>query len=181
MVMRRLAVALFAVFCSSGAGADEVAFRESSLSNGAQPPSTSSVESLAATRERPLFSPSRRPPPAAAPVHVDAAPSLPPPRPLPPPAITLIGVIAATNGSFAVVRVGQNKQPTPVHVGDNIDGWNVIQIADIEVTLTRDGRVATFALFKGGSFRPGIGTITQRMAASQTKVEDRWARRRTAD
>src|SRR5205085_12702922 len=63
------------------------------------------LSTLSATRERPLFTPSRRPPaPAIAgppPVEPVAAPAAPPPEP-DRPQLTLVGAVAGDSGGIAI-------------------------------------------------------------------------------
>ncbi|HVX92442.1 MAG TPA: hypothetical protein VG985_04395 [Xanthobacteraceae bacterium] len=68
------------------------------------PVAAQSLERLSATRERPLFSPTRRPP--APPPPPPAISRAAPPPPSPPPGIALFGIITDAQGPFAMVRVG---------------------------------------------------------------------------
>jgi hypothetical protein len=101
-----------------------------------------SLADLSATRDRPLFSPTRRPPPPPA-----VAAAEPPPPPAPPPSILFSGVIMDTKGALAIVRPSASARPIYVHVGDAVAGWKVGQIERRTMTLSLDGRTATFTLF----------------------------------
>ena len=90
-----------------------------------------SFSELNATRDRPLFSPTRRPPPP----------------PAPPPAVLFSGVIMDTKGALAIIRADASARPMFVHVGDVVSGWKVGQIERRKLTLSLDGRSATFTLF----------------------------------
>lgn len=106
-----------------------------------------SIESLAATRERPLFSPTRRPPaPPRAPV-VAAAPPPPPPPPPEPPAVTFFGVVAEGDGARALVRAGPENESLRVRVGDRIGDWAVSDIDRRRLVLSFGDRLETFTLF----------------------------------
>jgi hypothetical protein len=100
---------------------------------------------LAATRDRPLFTPSRRPP--APPVVARVA--APPPPPPSPPDIALYGTLVDRDGASAIVRKGSEK-PIHVRVGDQVDGWAVTEIGERQIVLALDERSATFAMFNGG-------------------------------
>ena len=96
---------------------------------------------LLATRDRPLFSPNRRPP-APPPAPIAAAP----PPPAPPPDVTLLGVVIDRERARAIVRSGSAKIER-VQIGDDIGGWKVSQIEGRRLLLALDGREAAFTLF----------------------------------
>src|SRR5829696_1004613 len=74
-----------------------------------------SLDGLSATREKPLFAPTRRPPgpPPPPPPPVAHAPP-PPPPPAPPPALTFYGVVTEGDGARALVRGPANEGPLSV-------------------------------------------------------------------
>jgi hypothetical protein len=100
---------------------------------------------LSATRDRPLFSPGRRPP-APPPAPVAAAP----PPPAPPPDVTLLGVVVDRERARAIVRSGSAKIER-VQIGDDIGGWKVSRIEGRRLLLALDGREAAFTLFDRAS------------------------------
>jgi hypothetical protein len=106
-----------------------------------------SIDSLSATRERPLFSPTRRPPapPAAAPPPMvrRAAPA-PPPSP---PGVVLLGVVIGADTASAFVRSEPPDKTLRVGIGDDIGGWKVSQIERRELVLSLGDRSATFKIF----------------------------------
>src|SRR5262249_50371559 len=99
-----------------------------------------------ATREHPLFSPTRRPPPP--PVVHNAEPPPPPP---PPPTVALFGVVMDGDEARAIVRTGAAANVMRVRVGDDIGGWKVAEIDGRRLVLVLDDRVATFTMFAGNS------------------------------
>jgi len=113
------------------------------------PPASAAVSPLAAqpfdrlsaTRERPLFSPTRRPP--APPPEIAA----PPPPPPPPPTIVLLAVVMDGEEARAVVRAGPEAKIMRVGIGDDIGGWKVGQIEARQLVLSRDDRSAKFTMF----------------------------------
>jgi len=116
---------------------------------GAAPPSplaAQPLDRLSATRERPLFSPTRRLPPTP----VVSAPQPPPPPP-PPPDVALFGIVMESDEAHAVVRTGADGKIMRVRVGDDIGGWKVAQIEGRRLVLSRDDRIATFMMFAGNS------------------------------
>jgi hypothetical protein len=109
------------------------------------------LDRLSATRDRPLFSPSRRPP-APPPPPVERVPEAA--APPPPPNVTLFGIVIDGDRARAIVRSGTAKIAR-VQIGDDIGGWKVSQIEERRLVLLLDGRLATFALFSPeGGRRP---------------------------
>jgi general secretion pathway protein N len=116
------------------------------------PVAAQSLEKLSSTLNRPLFSPSRKPPaPPSPPPVVQAAPA--PAAPLSPPNLVLFGVVMGGEGARAVVRTGADKMMLRTRVGDEIEGWKVSQIEPRKVVLSHEGRLATFTLFTDDRMR----------------------------
>jgi hypothetical protein len=141
------------------------------------PVAAQSLDELSATLERPLFSPSRRPPaPPPQPQAVEtAATPAPPPSP---PNLVLVGVVMDGEGARAIVRNGTDKKIQRAQIGDDIDGWKVSQIDGRKVVLSLDGRFATFTLFSsdrerleapGGSM-PGAESKTSKPQGEAQQV-----------
>jgi hypothetical protein len=106
------------------------------------PLATQPLDRMSNTRDRPLFSPTRRPP--APPPVVAAAPP-----PLPPPDVALLGVVMDGEEARAVVRTGPAAKILRVGIGDDIGGWKVGQIEARQLVLLLDGRTAKFTMFAG--------------------------------
>jgi len=120
----------------------------------ANPLAAPSLNRLSATRERPLFTPSRRaapPPPVASAAPAESAAS--------PPQIALLGVIIAVEGPRAVINDMASNKIVRVRIGDEIDGWKVRQIDERLLVLWRDGRSASFKLFNGERVKPSGQTV----------------------
>jgi hypothetical protein len=109
------------------------------------------LDRLSATRERPLFSPSRRPPARPSTPIIAAAP------PPPPPKLILFGIVMDSDEARAVVGVGTADKTRRVRIGDDIGGWKVTQIEERQLVLSLDNRSATFTLFSGRHAGPGEG------------------------
>jgi general secretion pathway protein N len=103
-----------------------------------------SLGELTATRDRPLFSPTRRPVPP--PMVAEAEPSAAPPPPAPPD-ILFSGVVMEKKGALAIIRMDASSAPMFVRVGDAVSGWKVGQIARRQMVLQLGRRSATFSLF----------------------------------
>ena len=106
------------------------------------------LSSLSATRERPLFLPSRRAPAPAVAGPVAAAPPPPPPKPAEPeqPPLQLIGAIAGGNEGFAVFLDQSNNNIVRLRTGQNHDGWVLRSVKGREAILEKDKRTATLVL-----------------------------------
>jgi general secretion pathway protein N len=85
------------------------------------------LSALSATRDRPLFSASRRPPIVALPVVApppqkqEALAPPPPERPL----LTLIGTIVSPEASVAMLQGSNTEAISRLRVGQENDGWQV--------------------------------------------------------
>jgi general secretion pathway protein N len=114
------------------------------------PLATQTLESLSASRDRPLFSPSRRPY-APPPTAVRRAPASPPPTP---PALVLLGIVVDADGARAFVRAAEGKT-VRLRIGEEISGWSVAQIEQRRLVLSLADRNAVFTLFGGARSKRG--------------------------
>jgi hypothetical protein len=108
------------------------------------------LSQLPETRDRPIFSPSRRPPPVAA--AVNAAPVKPPPRKreIRPPQLSLVGTIASEDESFAIFLDQATKAALRLRIGEDYQGWKLQAIRGREVTMQKDEQTAVFTLPEPG-------------------------------
>jgi hypothetical protein len=99
------------------------------------------MASLTGTRERPMFSPTRRPPPGR------SAVALPPPVIVPPDRLTLslVGAVTGEN-AIAIFRDESTKAIVRLRIGQSHSGWSLEHVTQREATLRRDGEIATLAL-----------------------------------
>src|SRR3954466_5211975 len=107
------------------------------------------LSALTATRERPLFLPSRRAPaPAVAGTPVAAAPPPLPPAAAEPeqPPLTLVGAIASETEGFAVFLDQATNNVIRLKTGQDHSGWVLSSVKGREATLTKDRRSETLAL-----------------------------------
>jgi general secretion pathway protein N len=107
------------------------------------------LSSLSVTRERPLFSASRRAPapPVAAPPVIQARPAPPPPPPQEParPRLSLVGTVGGEQG--IAVFVDQATQAiVRLRTGEGHDGWVLRTVGGREVTLQNDHDTAILTL-----------------------------------
>jgi hypothetical protein len=124
------------------------------------------LERMSNTRDRPLFSPTRRPP--APPPVVAVAPPPPPP----PPDVALLGVVMDGEDARAVVRTGPAAKILRVGIGDDIGGWKVGQIEAKQLVLLLDGRTATFTMFTGNNTKApsNVGAVVPSWGAPPQNV-----------
>ena len=105
---------------------------------------------LSGTRDRPIFSPSRRP----APVVADTEPVVvkPPPRKkeIQPPPLSLVGTIASDDESFGIFIDQSTKTALRLKVGEDYQGWKLLKIRGREVTMQKDQQAAVLTLPQPG-------------------------------
>jgi hypothetical protein len=115
------------------------------------------LATLSNTRERPIFSSSRRPPPpAVASVSVAKTPAPPPPKPptVERPQLSLVGTIAGSDESFGIFVDQTTKTAMRLKLGENYQGWKLRSVQGREVTLERDQQTTILSLPQ-----PGTGTV----------------------
>jgi hypothetical protein len=106
------------------------------------------IASLSVTRERPLFSVSRRPPPpspaAPAPPATNAVSSAPAKPERPP--LTLQGTAIGKPRDIALVLDEVAKSSVSLRVGEAVQGWYLRSVDHHAVTLRKDDRIVIIAL-----------------------------------
>ncbi|MEI2736763.1 MAG: hypothetical protein V9G24_19630 [Rhodoblastus sp.] len=103
------------------------------------------LETIAATRDRPLFTQSRRPPPLAeARPASDATPILGPGAP----PFSLVGTVVGDREKFAVMLETGSQNVLRLPLGASASGWRVAEVAARSVTLTRGPQSVTLELPK---------------------------------
>jgi general secretion pathway protein N len=106
------------------------------------------LSAITATRDRPLFSVSRRPPAPA--IEGNAQPAQAPAAtaPAPPerPAVKLIGTILSPATSVVLLRDSATQAVTRLHVGEATSGWRVKTISFSSVTLEKGEQSAVLGL-----------------------------------
>jgi general secretion pathway protein N len=104
-----------------------------------------------ATRDRPIFSPSRRPPsaavaPVAVPKFVAGPKATEPERPQ----LTLVGTIASDEDGFGIFVDQSTKAVLRLKVGEDFQGWKLRSVQGRETALQKDRQVVTLALPQPG-------------------------------
>ena len=103
---------------------------------------------LSPTRERPVFSASRRPPPsavAAPPAEPAAAPPPPPAGPERPP-LALIGAVVSDSDAIAVFLDRTSQKIVRLRPGETHAGWVLSAVLGREVTLKKADQTETIAI-----------------------------------
>jgi general secretion pathway protein N len=108
------------------------------------------LRALSATRERPLFSPSRRPPapviaaapaPAAPTTAIAAKPTAPDGPPL-----ILVGTVVSAQKRVAILFNRATRQVTQVREGEEESGWRVRLVSPRSAVVEKDARSVTLDL-----------------------------------
>jgi hypothetical protein len=112
----------------------------------ANPLSKIPLSALSATRDRPLFSLSRRPP--APSIQADAQPAQVPATPAPPerPAVKLIGTILSPATNVVLLRDSATQAVMRLRVGEATAGWRVKSVSLRSVTLEKGEQSAILGL-----------------------------------
>jgi hypothetical protein len=113
------------------------------------------LTSLSGTRDRPIFSSSRRPPPpAVAPAAISKVAAVPKPREPERPQLSLVGTIASDDEGFGIFLDQSTNAALRLKVGEDYQGWRLRSVQGREATLEKDQQVVTLALPQ-----PGAGQV----------------------
>jgi len=111
------------------------------------------LSALSGTRDRPIFTSSRRPPaPAVAPAAIPKLTAAKPKDSVPPP-LSLVGTIASGEEGFAIF-LDQSKTPLRLKVGEDYQGWTLRSVQGREAALEKDQQVVVLALPQPGAGQP---------------------------
>lgn len=113
------------------------------------------LNTLTATRERPLFTPSRRPPTQALPAVIANVPPPPPaaaePEQL---GLRLLGTIAGREDGIAICLNLATSEVVRVRTGESFAGWNLRTVRGREATFEKASRQEVLALPSPDDPRP---------------------------
>jgi general secretion pathway protein N len=115
------------------------------------------LSSLSVTRDRPLFTPSRRPPaPAAVAAPPPSARIAAPPPPAEPerPQLTLVGAVAAESGGIAIFIDQTTNDVVRLKTGDSHSGWKLRSVKGREAEFQKNSETLTLALPAPGALAP---------------------------
>jgi general secretion pathway protein N len=126
------------------------------------------ISALDATRERPVFSASRRPPMPPVVAQRVAAPP-PPPKPAEPeqPLLTLVGTAIGTPKNVAVVLDRTTKTLVRLHLGEAVSGWTLRAVDPRTMTVEKNSQTVTLALPSPGSLPANPLPVAQASGAAR--------------
>jgi general secretion pathway protein N len=132
------------------------------------------LSNLSSTRERPIFSPSRRPPPVvtAAPLAAPASPPAPKSPRVERPQLSLVGTVSGDNEQFGIFIDQTTKAALRLRIGEDYQGWKLRAVQSREVRLEFEQQTAILTLPQPGTTvgqpfrRPWVDS-----AAAQTQIE----------
>jgi hypothetical protein len=101
------------------------------------------LEVLNATRERPVFSPSRRPPMAAV---ISPPVKAAPPPPAPEPTLNLLGTVKGNGEGYAILMDATTHNIVRLKMGDGEDGWILRSVKEREAVLEKNDRTEVLEL-----------------------------------
>jgi len=119
------------------------------------------LRSLSVTRDRPIFSPSRRPPP---PVVISAPPIEPvrlPVRPAEPerPQLALVGTVVGGTTSIGVFFDQSAKTVVRLRLGEGLAGWILRSVQQREATLEKNNQTVILVLPPPGAAPAANGPL----------------------
>jgi general secretion pathway protein N len=104
------------------------------------------LSALSATRERPVFSASRRPPQAAVAARTTEAGGPAPPRPAERPSFALIGAVVGEGDAIAILLDQTSQKIVRLRQGESLAGWELSSVQRREVMLKQAERIEILAL-----------------------------------
>jgi general secretion pathway protein N len=114
------------------------------------------IKQFSVTRDRPIFLPSRRPPPAVSAVTVSKA--IVPPRPKEPeqPQLSLVGTISGDDDKFGIFIDLSTKAVLRLRVGEDFQGWKLQSVQGREAAFQKNQLSFVVALPQPGLSLPSI-------------------------
>ncbi|MET0678316.1 MAG: hypothetical protein ABW175_21160 [Bradyrhizobium sp.] len=130
------------------------------------------LATLTDTRERPIFTASRRPPIQEAPVAIarPTAPPPPPPRVERPP-LLLVGTVAGDSESFGIFVDRSTSTALRLKLGEDYQGWRLRNVRGRDVALERDQQTVVLSLPEPGAEGTAAAPISA-MPANSTMDEE---------
>ncbi|MGJ4931262.1 hypothetical protein ACQR1I_17880 [Bradyrhizobium sp. HKCCYLS2038] len=155
LVAVRSCCALATVFALNGAdpfglgvaiAAEQLPLAERLQAPNGNPVQDVPLASLSATRDRPIFSPSRRAASAEAPPAVVAAPVAQEPPAPEAPQLTLLGTIVNGADGLAILLDPSSTAPLRIRAGTAYQGWTLRRVEARSVTLQKGQEVMELSL-----------------------------------
>ena len=115
------------------------------------------IKQFSATRDRPIFLPSRRPPALPA-STVTVAKAIVPPRPKEPeqPQLSLVGTISGDDDKFGIFIDQSTKAVLRLRVGEEFQGWKLQSVQGREAAFQKNQLSFVVALPQPGLSLPSI-------------------------
>jgi len=119
---------------------------------GANPLWAIPLATLSDTRDRPIFSPSRRAP-IQTPVAIARPPAPPPPPPprVERPPLLLVGTVAGDSESFGIFVDRGTSTALRLKLGEDYQGWRLRDVRGRDVALERDQQTVVLSLPQPGA------------------------------
>ena len=126
------------------------------------------LSALSGTRDRPIFSASRRrPPPAVAPAAPPKLIVAPKPREPERPQLSLVGTVASDEAGFGIFLDQSTRAGLRLKVGENYQGWKLRSVQGREVILEKDQEGVVLALPQPGAGQlAGAGQVASEARSS---------------
>jgi hypothetical protein len=132
------------------------------------------LTALSSTRQRPIFSSSRRPPPPAVALAPVVRPAAVAPKPKEPerPKFTLVGTIASDHERFGIFLDQSTKAALRLRMGDDYQGWKLRSVQGREAVLEKDQEVVILEMPQPTAGQPvgdvrSVGTLLSAAAPSR--------------
>ena len=135
------------------------------------------LKQFSATRERPIFLPSRRPP--APPVTTAVVPKaivMPKPKEPERPQVSLVGTISSEDEKFGIFIDQSSKAVVRLKLGEEFQGWKLQSIQGREAALEKDQQVVTLMMPQAGLGQVSIEIPQSPAAVHRTKSNQPEAR-----
>jgi hypothetical protein len=120
------------------------------------------LQQFSATRDRPIFLPSRRPPapPASA---VTVAKVVVPPKPKEPeqPQLSLVGTISGDDAKFGIFVDQATKNVLRLRVGEDFQGWELRSVQGREAAFQKNQLTFVVALPQPGLSQPSVAVRSE--------------------
>jgi general secretion pathway protein N len=132
---------------------------------GGNPLWTVPLKDLRFTRDRPLFTPSRRPPTAPA-TYVEPPKALIPAKPVEPelPRLSLVGVVLGETDGIGIFLDETTKEVVRLRKNEGHDGWVLRRLQGREVTLQKAQSTAVLVIAPpGGARAPATSSPVQEL------------------
>ncbi len=120
------------------------------------------LKQFTATRERPIFLPSRRPP-TPPPSTVTVARVVAPPKPKEPeqPQLSLVGTISGDDARFGIFVDQASKAVLRLKQGENFQGWQLQSIQSREASFQKNQLTYVVSLPQPGLSQPSIAVRSE--------------------